>query len=239
MGQVFVVVRCCYSACLLAHHDGQSIRLLTDAPGGTMPEAKLLGDIQVVTDGQDAGCRRYLSAGDYHGTIVQWGILEKDVLNEALGNLCLYSFAGADEIAQGQVVLHHYERAGLLLAHIQASHQYGHNGITVVTTILVESVCRLWLEELEQTVDPLMGTNAEEEMSDFLLKKDNDGDSTHTDQLVQYAAQQLHLQDLADQNPDTDEDKHALEDIHRARLLHQLVAEEQHYRHKENVYKVL
>ena len=166
-------------------------------------------------------------------------VLEEYVFYEALGYLCLYTLAGADKVAQRQVILHHYERTRLLLAHVQASHQYRHYGFAVITIVFLKCVGCLGLEETPQAVYPLVGAYGVEEMADFLLEEDNDGYGTHTDQLVQYAAKQFHLQYLADKNPDADEDQHTVEDVHGARLLHQLVAEEQEYGHKENVYKVL
>ena len=184
MGQILIIIGSSNSSCLLTYHYGQSIGFLADASGGTVAQAKFLGDVQVVADGQDAGRGRYLSAGYYHGSVVKGRVLEEYVFYEALGNLCLYTLAGADKVAQRQVVLHHYECTGLLLAHVQASHQYGHYGFAVIAVVFLKSVGGLRSEETPQAVHPLMGAYGVEEMADFLLEKDNDGYGTHTNQLV-------------------------------------------------------
>ena len=79
------------------------------------------------------------------------------------------------------------------------------------------------------------GTDIIEEAAYVLLKQDDDGKGANADKLVEDAAQQLHLENLADDNPATDEEQDAIEDVDGARLLHQLVAIEEHNRYKENV----
>ena len=44
----------------------------------------------------------------------------------------------------------------------------------------------------------------------------DDGDGSYVDKLVKHTAQQFHLQYLAHQNPNTDEDKHSIEDVYGA-----------------------
>jgi hypothetical protein len=69
-------------------------------------------------------------------------------------------------------------------------------------------------EKINKSVNFPSGTHPIEEMPDFLLKQDNDGYGTHTYQLVKDTTYQLPLQNLADNNPETDKDQHPVEDIH-------------------------
>ena len=93
-------------------------------------------------------------------------------------------------------------------------------------------------EKAQESVCLLTGSQIIEETTDVLLEENDDGKGADTYQLVENTAQQLHLQYLADDNPATDEEQHAIEDVDGARLLHQLVAIEKHYRNKEDVDEV-
>ena len=219
---------------LFAHHDGQRIGLFADTLCGTMSKAELLGNVEVVADGQDARSSSNPAFRDNHGAVVQRAVLEEDVLDESLCYLSINLFTGSHELAKRQVVLKHDERADVLLAHVHASHHDGEDSLTFVS----ELACILMLvepEEAEEAMRTVSSAYVVEETTYVLLKQDDDGKSTDAYKLVEDAAKQLHLEHLADDNPATDEEQDAIEDVDGARLLHQLVAIEKYYRNKKDV----
>jgi hypothetical protein len=61
-----------------------------------------------------------------------------------------------------------------------------------------------------------MSSYGVEEVTYFLLKKNYDCYGSYTDQLVQYATEQLHIKNLTDEYPDTDKNQHSIEYMHGA-----------------------
>ena len=222
----------------LADNDSQGIGLLADALCGTMSESKFFGDVEVVTDRQDAGCCGYPAFCHNHGTVVKRTVLEEDVLDESLGYLAIDLFSGTDELAQGKVVLQHDERSDPLLAHVHACHHDREDGFAFISE-LAGLLVLVQTEEAEETMGLFSGSKIVEEATDVFLEEDDDGKDAYTHQLVEDSAKQFHLQHLADNDPAADEKQYTIEDVHRARLLHQLIAVEKHYRYKKDVYYVL
>jgi hypothetical protein len=125
-----------------------------------------------------------------------------------------------------------------LFAHIQACHNYGEDSLTLMNEFrhIPPSV---GLEEINESVHTLTRSHSIEEMPNLLLKQDDNGYSTHAYQLIKDATHQLHLQNFADNNPQTDKEQHSIKDIYRARLLHELIAIVKTYGHKQNINQVL
>ena len=224
-------------ACLFADHDGKGIGLLADAFCGTVAKAELLGYVEVMADGQDARGSCYPALHDYHGSVVQRAVLEEYVLDEPLCYLGIDLLARTDELGEGQVVLQDNEGTHALLAHVHASHDDGEDGLALVAELTLLLV-PVETEEAEEAMSLLTGTEVVEEAAYVFLEEDDDSQSSDAHQLVEDAAQKLHLQYLADDNPATDEEQYAIEDVHRARLLHQFVAIVEYDGYKENVNEV-
>ena len=202
-----------------------------------MSEAELLGDVEVVADGEDARSSGNPAFSYDHGAVVQGTVFEEDVLYEPLRYLGIDLFACSHELGQREVVLQHDEGADVLLAHVHAGHDDGEDGVALVAElagvlVLVEP------EEAQEAVGLLSGTEVVEEAPNVLLEKDDDGQRSDAHQLVEDAAKQLHLKHFADDNPSAHEEEDTIEDVDGARLLHQLVAIVEHYCHKENVHYV-
>ena len=125
-----------------------------------------------------------------------------------------------------------------LLAHVQAGHYNGEDGLPLMYEFR-EVLLLVRTEEVQEPMHPLAGSHLVEEMPDFLLKEDNDGDGSYIYQFVEDAAHKLHLKYLADYYPEADKEQYAVEDVHGARLLHHLVAIEQAYCHKQDINQVL
>ena len=55
-----------------------------------------------------------------------------------------------------------------------------------------------------QRTDVTMRAQRQEEATNLILKKDNQSNHTHIHQGIEYGAQQFHLQNLSDHQPDQD-----------------------------------
>ena len=108
-----------------------------------------------------------------------------------------------------------------------------------IDTDKLENPVLVRTEEVQEPMHPLAGSHLVEEMPDFLLKEDDDGNGSYIYQFVEDAAHKLHLKYLADYYPEADKEQYAVEDVHGARLLHHLVAIEQAYCHKQDINQVL
>lgn len=232
-----VIICSSYVTRLFAHHDCQGIRFLADTFCGTMAKPELLGDIEVMADGQDARSCCYSAFGDNHGTVVQGAVLEEDILDESLCYLSINLFTSSHELAKREVVLKHDEGSDVLLAHIHASHHDGEDCLSLIAE-LSDILVFVEPEETEETMSTVAGSYVVEEATYVLLEENDDGKGTDAHKLVEDASQELHLHHLADDNPEADKEQNAIEDIDGARLLHQLVAIEEHYRYKENIHEV-
>lgn len=238
MSLVCVAIGSADVSCFLAHHDCQSVRLLADTLCCAVPEAKLLGYVKVVTDGQDAGGGSHPSSRYYHCSVVQGTVFEEYVLYQSLADLGVNQFASPDEVVQREVVLHDDKCANLLLAHVQTSHHYGEYALSVVYKLGV-FLMPLWAEYGQYASCLTASSDAVEEMAYLFLEEYDDGNGSHAHQLVQYVAQQLHLQYFADDYPEAYEQQDTIEDVHRTRLLHQLVAVVQDHGYQYDVYDIL
>ena len=93
-------------------------------------------------------------------------------------------------------------------------------------------------EEAYQRTGMMVRAKRHEETTDLLLKEHNQGQHSHTDQLIKDGAEQLHLEHLRHHQPNQDEHQDTRKDIDRTRCLHQLVAVVQQESHRQDVYKV-
>ena len=96
----------------------------------------------------------------------------------------------------------------------------------------------LTTEETDSSAHALVGAYGGEELADFILKEDEKGDGAYADDAVEQGAEQTHLKDLGDEEPEYNEDKHAEEDVQRARFLHQAVGVVQQRGHQKDIYQV-
>ena len=169
---------------------------------------------------------------------MQRTVLEEDILDQALADFGIHQLTSTHKIVQGQVVLQYYQGPHPLLTHIQAGHDDWEDGFAFVNK-LREIFLLVGAEEVDEAMNSLSRSHTEEEMTNLLLKQNNDGYGTDIYQLIQNAAHQLHLKNLADNDPETDKEQHSVKDIHRARLLHDLITIVQAYRYKQDINQVL
>ena len=231
-----IAVCCSYVTRLLADDDGQSIGFGSDSLTCTVAQTEFLGNVQVVRDGQDAGSSRYLSFRDDHRTVVKRAILEEYVFYQSLCDAGVDGLSRPYGFGQRHIVLHHNQGTNVLFAHVQTGHNDGEDDLAVVAVFIVLAPLSVASEQSHKLAGLLMCSQVVEEVPDVFLEQDDEGDSTHVDQLVQNASQQFHVEDFGDDDPEADEDEHAIEDVDGARALHHLVAVVEDDCHKQYVY---
>ena len=91
-------------------------------------------------------------ASNNHSTIVQWRVLEKDVLNESLVNACIDKVARVYDVVKSQATLYYDERSHFASRHVHTCHNNRHD------SLLVYSRLRLVAheEETHNGLEPLM-----------------------------------------------------------------------------------
>ena len=149
------------------YDDGQGVGFLRYTHGCTVAEAKLLRDVQVVRDGEDAsGCYDLLVA-DNHRSVVQRAVLEEDILDEALVYIGVDGVSASDDFVQWEVLFDYNQGTGLALAHAHAGHNDGHDVGSLHLFLLTSA------EEAEQVSLAFMGTYGDEELADIVLEEDD------------------------------------------------------------------
>ena len=83
-------------------------------------------------DWKDATGSNDFVVGYYHCTVVEWTVFEENVLDKALCDAGIDGLAGTDVFCQGDIVLQHDECTHFLFAHIDAGHDDGEDGFSVV-----------------------------------------------------------------------------------------------------------
>ena len=220
---------------LLADNDGNAVAVLRYAESGTVAQAKFLGYVVVVTDGQDASCCTYALIHNHHSTVMKRRVLEEDVLDEPLIDACVEDVSRVDNVVKTDGTLNNYERSNLTSGQIHTRHHDGHDGFLVDVLVLVA----IAEEEAHYGLETLMCSERIEEAAYVLLEKDNKRQHTHGDKLVHDGSEEAHLKHLTHEEPDYHKDDDADEDVERTALLHQSVDIEEHQGDKKDVDDVL
>ena len=172
-----------YAPCFLRHDDGYGVAVLRYAHRGAVAQSEFLRDVETVAYGQYAACGAYALIRYYHGAVVQWRVLKKDVLYESLVDVGVDYVAGLDYLVERGKTLHHDERAHLALAHAHACHDDGHYRLHVDTRLLIARG-----EQAQYAVDLAVGAEVVEELAYFLLEQYYNGYHSDAYELVHYAA---------------------------------------------------
>ena len=108
------------AAGLLADHDHVGVALLGDADGGLVAHAEPRREVGALRDREGAAGGDDAVAGDDHGAVVERGVLEEDVHDQAPADLGVHHVAGGDDVLQGILLLDDDERSLLLRGHLPA-----------------------------------------------------------------------------------------------------------------------
>ena len=162
----------------------------------------------VVRNGEDAGSRSDAIIVDNHGTIVEWGVLEENVLDELGIDIGIDGFTRIFNVNQRHLLPDDDESSNEVLAHVVASTNNLHDGWIFLLTFHV-----LPRKEFQERIEPVVGTQGEEKSTDIFLKQDDKCQHTHADEFVEDAAEEFHLQHLRNDNPHDDEHQNAVKHI--------------------------
>ena len=102
---------------LFADDDADGIRDLTHAQGGSVAQTQLFGDVHVVAHGEDAAYRHYAVVGDDHRAVMQRGVFEKDIFDEAGVDVGIDYVACLLIIGQWHLALEYNQGSCLRLRH--------------------------------------------------------------------------------------------------------------------------
>ena len=201
---------------LFGTHYGYGIGVLRYAERSTVTQSQFLGDILVVGHGQDTSRSAYTALAYNHGTVVQRGVLEEDVLYQTLVDIGVYGVARRHDVVKRSDTLYDYQRTDLLACHVHARHDDRHDGAHI------GSVRGMFVaEKSHEGSQTLMCAEGVEELAYLFLEKHYYGKDTDRDELVEDTAEEAHLQYLAHEEPYDDKHHDAYEDIQRAGLAHQ------------------
>lgn len=205
-------------ACLLAHYDADGIRDLTQAQGRTVTQAEALRDIHVMAYGKYAPHGHNAVGGDYHGTVMEGGVLEEDIFDQAHIDVGIDYVAGFLIVGQGHLALHAYQCAGLGFRHGDAGIYYGHDlGVDLVIIIVIT------MKQPAQMPPSAVGAYVDQEALDLILKDDDKHYETYAHELVEDCARQAHIQYLGRDDPDHDKEQDTIKQAQGAAALHHTV----------------
>ena len=177
----------------LRHYNDHGVAVLRHTHRSTVAQTEFLGDVETMGYRQNTSRSLDALTRDNHGTIVQWGVLEEDVLDETLVDV------GVDFVA---CVCYVVERCGALnndkgthfsFAHVHAGKNDGHNCLPACPTA---AFFLFLLEESQQQSHPLVGTDVVEEFANVLLEQDDKTNHSHAHQLVHDRTKQAHFEYL-------------------------------------------
>ena len=220
---------------LLAHHDGECVCGLGDAQGGAVAQSKRAGHIGVMAYGKYASGGFYASAIDDHGSVVERGVLEENVLYQARVYLGVDYVAALLVVFEWHILLYHYQRAGLAFRHVHACiHDRHHAGVYVLGVLLLPVV-----EKGCEKFPPLFGSQFHEKPLYLVLENDHEYEQTYAHHFVEDGAYELHLEDLGGHYPYQHEGEHPVKNVYGARLFHYLIEIVEHQRHYHYVEYIL
>ena len=176
----------------LGHYQDIGVRVFTQADGGTVPHSVMGRNVRAV------GHRKLATGGgnvvtlDDHSAVVQGGVLEENIHNEAPVDIGLKTVSGIHILLQGGFVLNHNEGAGLLCRH----------GADGFSQLLGAVAAHGFLLDAQQAVEQLaaaagqarLNGKAVEHMADFGLEQDDDRQHTHIQQGSQQHRHHSHIE---------------------------------------------
>ena len=184
----FTSSRHSYLTCFLRNDNGNGVTLLGDTQCSTVAQTEFLRNVRVVRNGEDAGSRGDAVIVDNHGTIVEWGVLEENVLDELGIDIGIDGFARIFNVNQRHLLPDDDECSNEVLAHVVASTNNLHDGWIFLLAFHV-----LPRKEFQERIESVVGTQGEEKSTNIFLKQDDKCQHTHADEFVEDAAEEFHL----------------------------------------------
>ena len=199
-----------------------------------MAQSQFLRNIKIVADRQDAPGRPDTFIGDEHGTVVERGVLEKNIFNQALVEIGINLVARFCHLTQRRLTFDNNQRPLLTLTHTHTGQHHRHNSLLVGLVVLIA----VGGEEFQQTGCMLVGTYIVEKLADVLLKEYDESNDSYTHEFVHDGTEQPHLENLGNKEPHHHKHHDAHEDVERPRLLHQFIDIVEDDSHQQDVNHV-
>ena len=198
-----------------------------------MAQSQFFRDIHIVAHGENTSCCLYPLLRHHHSAVVQWRVLEEDVLYQPLTQSGVYLFACLNDIVERCDAFNDYQRTHLSAPHTHARTHNRHHAFLVDIALAFAAA-----EELQQRAKALVSAHIIEELAYLVLKDNDERYNSHTHKIVQYGTEKSHLKHTTHKNPHNEEHYDATEHIERARRLHHSVDVIESKRHRHNVYYV-
>ena len=170
-----------------------------------MPHAEAGGKVGAFGDREGAAGGDDAVAADDHGPVVQGGVLEENVHDQAPADFGVHRVAGGDDVLEGVLVLDDDERAGACRGHLLAGFGDLLHGAGVHAAGLPAE--KDFLEEtllLERRAG--LAAHRAEEAAHLGLEDDHEGDRAHVDDGAQQGGDHFHPDRLRDHADDEHED---------------------------------
>lgn len=212
----FAVIRHGNAARLFGYRYGKRIALLGYAHCGTVAQTEVAWNIFVVRNGKNAACRRNAMVGNYHGSVVERTVLEKNVFYEALLNFRVYYLTRFFNVAKPYVAFVDYESPYFLRTH---GHARPDNGNDAVFAYYI-GVLGGSRKKVDYLAYGVLGSERGEEVTDVFLKDYDECNGTNVHGFVHYGAEETHVENLRNEYPHYYEYKNSHEDVSGARLFH-------------------
>ena len=149
------------------------------------------GNVRPVCHGKLAAGGHNTVSLDYHGAVVQRGILEENVHYQASVNLGLKAVSRGHNLVQGRFLLDHNEGAGMLRRHGADGFREFHH----------RAGAHPFLLDAQQPVEQVPGAFGQaridgqpvEHMPDFRLEQDDDGQYAHIQEGIEQHRHHAHV----------------------------------------------
>ena len=193
-----------YVAGLFGDDDDVRVGLFGDADGGPVAHAETGRDVGPVGDGEGAARGHDAVSGYDHRSVVERGVLEKQVHDEAPADRRVDLVAGADDVLEVVAVGEDHQGAGLVVGHGAAGFgDFVHGGgVKLGGTAAQDAVEEFAAAgaEFHLAADP------EEEMADFGLEDDDEGEHADVHEGAEQGAHKLHTERIDDDHQDVDDE---------------------------------
>ena len=203
----------------LADHDSHGVGGLGYAERRAVTQSQRARYGCVVTHGQNATCRSDAVLIDNHSPVVQRGVLEEDILDEALVDFGVDNIAGAFVSLEGHALTDNDERSGLGFGHRHAGVHDGHGYGAVL-------YCFFILAVTEQTVKEspaFMASEGDKKALNLILKQYDKDKHAYAHELVEDGAGEFERENLRGHKPCHNKGHHSVENAESAGLFHQFI----------------
>lgn len=218
-----------YASCLLADHHAVSVCGLAHSQCGAVAQSQLFGYIHIMAHGEYASRGRYTAFGNYHGAVVQGGVLEENILYKTHVYVGVYHVACLLITVERHLLLYDYQCAGPGARHAVAGIDHG-KGLGMVISIVF-----LVAEEAAYGPPFVLGSYVDEKSLYLVLEQYHQHYESDAHEFVEDCAGETHAEDFGCHYPYKYESEHTVEKAEGAAGAHHAVEIEEHECHYQYV----